>query len=134
MDRGVPEPIDNSRSCLAEGTVALTDGERMDLRTKGGGMKKRSRCRSRNLAPEHSRRSRECICVFRTNRTKEAEGRLLWPANDKGRGACCGPTPGVLKSFLGQRRLRREETRERREETWGQRRRMEIKKEMMRPN
>ncbi|GFY36631.1 hypothetical protein TNCV_28351 [Trichonephila clavipes] len=28
--------------------------------------------------------ARECICVFRTNRTREAEGRLLWPANDKG--------------------------------------------------
>ncbi|GFV74807.1 hypothetical protein TNCV_1040451 [Trichonephila clavipes] len=29
--------------------------------------------------------ARECICVFRTNRTREAEGRLLCPANDKGR-------------------------------------------------
>ncbi|GFX44408.1 hypothetical protein TNCV_1394291 [Trichonephila clavipes] len=72
----------------------------MDLRIKGGVMNKRSRCRLRNLAPEHSRRTRECICVFHTNRTKEAEGRLLGPANEKGRGVGCGPDPGVKKGLF----------------------------------
>ncbi|GFV93547.1 hypothetical protein TNCV_1988591 [Trichonephila clavipes] len=45
---------------------------------------------------------RECICVFRMNRTlmrPRDEGRLWWPANEKGRGACCGPTPDVQKGF-----------------------------------
>ncbi|GFT59490.1 hypothetical protein TNCV_3406041 [Trichonephila clavipes] len=32
-------------------------------------MNKMSRCRTRNLAPVHSRRGRECDCEFRTNRT-----------------------------------------------------------------
>ncbi|GFV54752.1 hypothetical protein TNCV_3844711 [Trichonephila clavipes] len=35
--------------------------------------------------------ARECIGVFRTNRTREAESRLLWPANEKGREAWCEP-------------------------------------------
>ncbi|GFX64738.1 hypothetical protein TNCV_4682131 [Trichonephila clavipes] len=45
--------------------------------------------------------ARECICVFRTNRTREVKGSLLWPPKDKGRGAWCGPAPGVLRDFLG---------------------------------
>ncbi|GFV47085.1 hypothetical protein TNCV_197801 [Trichonephila clavipes] len=32
-------------------------------------MNKMSRCRTRNLAPVHSRRGRECDCEFRANRT-----------------------------------------------------------------
>ncbi|GFX27748.1 hypothetical protein TNCV_3662351 [Trichonephila clavipes] len=44
------------------------------------------------------RMARECICECRTNRTIMRPGderRLLWPANEKGREARCGPTPGV---------------------------------------
>ncbi|GFW58143.1 hypothetical protein TNCV_2742871 [Trichonephila clavipes] len=45
---------------------------------------------------------RECICVFRTNRTlmrPRDEGRFLWPAYDKGRGL---DPPLVFKTvFLG---------------------------------
>ncbi|GFV27693.1 hypothetical protein TNCV_4169181 [Trichonephila clavipes] len=47
---------------------------------------------------------RECICVFRTNRTlmrPREKGRLLWPANDKGRSV---DPPLVFKGvFLGKR-------------------------------
>ncbi|GFX83590.1 hypothetical protein TNCV_325391 [Trichonephila clavipes] len=64
----------------------------MALRNKGGVTSKRFRCRSRNVAPEDFIRVRECICVLRTNRTKKDESRLLWPINDKGRAACCGPS------------------------------------------
>ncbi|GFX99139.1 uncharacterized protein TNCV_2493201 [Trichonephila clavipes] len=41
---------------------------------------------------------RECICVFRANRTlmrPRAVGRLWYSANEKGRESCCGPTPDV---------------------------------------
>ncbi|GFV78098.1 hypothetical protein TNCV_3044781 [Trichonephila clavipes] len=41
----------------------------MALRNKDSAMNKMSRCRTRNLAPVHSRRGRECDCEFRTNRT-----------------------------------------------------------------
>ncbi|GFV45164.1 hypothetical protein TNCV_3574391 [Trichonephila clavipes] len=35
--------------------------------------------------------------------TREAEGRLLWPANEKGRGAWCVPTLVFKKVFLERR-------------------------------
>ncbi|GFT37674.1 hypothetical protein TNCV_3651331 [Trichonephila clavipes] len=41
----------------------------MALRNKDSAMNKMSKCRTRNLAPVHSRRGRECDCEFRTNRT-----------------------------------------------------------------
>ncbi|GFX80722.1 hypothetical protein TNCV_758291 [Trichonephila clavipes] len=41
----------------------------MALRNKESAMNKMSRCRTRNLAPVHSRRGRECDCEFRANRT-----------------------------------------------------------------
>ncbi|GFX27758.1 hypothetical protein TNCV_3662451 [Trichonephila clavipes] len=47
--------------------------------------------------------ARECICVFRTNRTREAEGRLLWPANEKGQGAWCGPKLVFKRVFFRRR-------------------------------
>ncbi|GFW60170.1 hypothetical protein TNCV_1842531 [Trichonephila clavipes] len=37
----------------------------MALRNKESAMNKMSRCRTRNLAPVHSRRGRECDCEFR---------------------------------------------------------------------
>ncbi|GFV01612.1 hypothetical protein TNCV_2962051 [Trichonephila clavipes] len=56
--------------------------------------------------------ARECIFVFRTNKTREAEGRLLWPANEKRRGAWCVPTLVFKKVFF----RKREESPEK--ETW----------------
>ncbi|GFV72941.1 nup43 [Trichonephila clavipes] len=44
--------------------------------------------------------ARECICVCLTNRTLMKPGderRLLWPANEKRRGACCGSAPGLVR-------------------------------------
>ncbi|GFT62206.1 hypothetical protein TNCV_639671 [Trichonephila clavipes] len=41
----------------------------MALRNKESAMNKMYRCRTRNLAPVHSRRGRECDCEFRANRT-----------------------------------------------------------------
>ncbi|GFT43271.1 hypothetical protein TNCV_2521171 [Trichonephila clavipes] len=41
----------------------------MALRNKDSAMNKMSRCRTRNLAPVHSRRGREGDCAFRANRT-----------------------------------------------------------------
>ncbi|GFX44688.1 hypothetical protein TNCV_2427721 [Trichonephila clavipes] len=41
----------------------------MALRNKDRAMNKMSRCRTRNLAPVHSRRVREGDCEFCTNRT-----------------------------------------------------------------
>ncbi|GFV77121.1 hypothetical protein TNCV_1771331 [Trichonephila clavipes] len=41
----------------------------MALRNKDSPMNKMTRCRTRNLAPVHSRRGRECDCEFRANRT-----------------------------------------------------------------
>ncbi|GFV56898.1 hypothetical protein TNCV_1869391 [Trichonephila clavipes] len=36
------------------------------------------------------------LCIWvRTNRTRRSRERLWWPANEKGRGACCVPAPGV---------------------------------------
>ncbi|GFU63081.1 hypothetical protein TNCV_4123211 [Trichonephila clavipes] len=52
-----------------------------------------------------TRRSRECVCVFRTNRTREAEGRLLWPANYMGKGAFCGPSLVFKRVFLGREEI-----------------------------
>ncbi|GFV32234.1 hypothetical protein TNCV_1675201 [Trichonephila clavipes] len=46
----------------------------------------------------------ECTCVFRTNRTREAEGRLLWPVNEKGRGVWCVSTLVFKTVFLGDER------------------------------
>ncbi|GFV98379.1 hypothetical protein TNCV_623381 [Trichonephila clavipes] len=33
---------------------------------------------------------------------QEGRGRLLWPANEKGRGSCCGPAWVFKKGFLGE--------------------------------
>ncbi|GFV72952.1 hypothetical protein TNCV_1329601 [Trichonephila clavipes] len=56
--------------------------------------------------------ARECICVLSMSKTRETEGRLLWPANEKGRGAWCGPTLVFKKVFLGDERraLKKKET------------------------
>ncbi|GFW54891.1 hypothetical protein TNCV_2655301 [Trichonephila clavipes] len=47
--------------------------------------------------------AQKCICVFRTNRTREAKGRLLCPANDKGRVAWRSAAPmDTVNTFSGR--------------------------------
>ncbi|GFW80429.1 hypothetical protein TNCV_2945611 [Trichonephila clavipes] len=94
----------------------------MALRNKESALNKMSRCRTRNLAPVHSRRGRECDCEFRANRTlmrrEELRGRGrprdfcdLRMRRDEGRVV---NTPLVFKRVLfqeredGRRRKRRE--------------------------
>ncbi|GFV25088.1 hypothetical protein TNCV_1006821 [Trichonephila clavipes] len=69
------------------------NGERMDLRIKRGVVDNKPDIEREiwSFFPDGN-------CVFRTNRALmrlRAVDRLWWTANDKGRGACCGPLPGV---------------------------------------
>ncbi|GFX69732.1 hypothetical protein TNCV_1771001 [Trichonephila clavipes] len=88
----------------------------MALRNKDSAMNKMSRCRTRNLAPVHFRRGRECDCEFRTNRTLMrpwAEFCGLSMISDEG---MLWIHPWCLKgSFLAEKRP--EELREQRVET-----------------
>ncbi|GFU64094.1 hypothetical protein TNCV_481781 [Trichonephila clavipes] len=63
-DQNIAKIHDMSEACLTKNTVASVDVERMALRNKGDVISKRCRCRSRNEAPDDSRRPRECtLCV-----------------------------------------------------------------------
>ncbi|GFU68229.1 hypothetical protein TNCV_39391 [Trichonephila clavipes] len=53
----------------------------MALRNKESAMNKMSRCRTRNLAPVHSRRGRECDCESR-EKSLENRGRRLGRPRD----------------------------------------------------
>ncbi|GFW43702.1 hypothetical protein TNCV_4770511 [Trichonephila clavipes] len=75
-----------------------------------------SRCRTRNLAPVHSRRGRECDCEFRTNRTLMRPGPEfcgLPMISDEGH--VVDPPLVFKRVFLAEKRP--EELREQREET-----------------
>ncbi|GFU58180.1 hypothetical protein TNCV_696921 [Trichonephila clavipes] len=86
----------------------------MALRNKDSAMNKMSRCGTKNLAPVHSRRGRECDCEFRANRTlmrSWAEFCNLPIRRDEGRVV---NTPWWLKGcFLRRRKKKRGERRKR---------------------
>ncbi|GFX06297.1 hypothetical protein TNCV_505171 [Trichonephila clavipes] len=82
----------------------------MALRNKDSAMNKMSRCRTRNMAPVHSRRGRECDCEFRTNRTlmrSWAEFCDLPIRRDEGRVV---NTPLVFKRVLFEEEKEKERT------------------------
>ncbi|GFW57357.1 hypothetical protein TNCV_542711 [Trichonephila clavipes] len=77
----------------------------MALRNKDSAMNKMSRCRTRNLAPVHSRRGRECDCEFRTNRTlmRPRRGRRRRKRRERERGARpCGWRKGKSPALDGE--------------------------------
>ncbi|GFT21360.1 hypothetical protein TNCV_3816411 [Trichonephila clavipes] len=76
----------------------------MGLYNKGGVMDKCVQMLDKNHGTLSFQTDRECICVLPTNMTREAEGRLSWPVNEKGRWVWCGPTLVFKKVFLGDRR------------------------------
>ncbi|GFW61319.1 hypothetical protein TNCV_4136371 [Trichonephila clavipes] len=85
----------------------------MALRNKDSAMSKMSRCRTRNLAPVHSRRGRECDCEFRANRTlmrSWAEFCGLPIRRDEGRVV---NTPLMFKRVLFEKSRERERRRKR---------------------
>ncbi|GFU18810.1 hypothetical protein TNCV_1085541 [Trichonephila clavipes] len=87
----------------------------MALRNKDSAMNKMSRCRTRNLAPVHSRRGRECDCEFRANRTLKwswAEFCGLPMISDEGH---------VVDPPLERREEKREETKKGEEKESGER-------------
>ncbi|GFW71771.1 hypothetical protein TNCV_219851 [Trichonephila clavipes] len=73
----VKGPIDNRRSVYKNLGRCQENG----FETQRGAMDK---CVQMNPGALRFQTARECICVFHTNRTREAEGRLLWSANEKG--------------------------------------------------
>ncbi|GFW01443.1 hypothetical protein TNCV_5030931 [Trichonephila clavipes] len=85
-------------ACLTNKSDTLEDYERIDLRNKGGVEDKCVQMLDEKSGTIRFQTVRECICALRANRTlmrPRAGGRLWWPANDKGREACYGSTPGA---------------------------------------
>ncbi|GFU00762.1 uncharacterized protein TNCV_4819161 [Trichonephila clavipes] len=94
----------------------------MALRNKKSAMNKMSRCRTRNLAPVHSRRGRECDCEFRANRTlmrgggkerrrkKKGEGRKKKGEGRKKRGKRVGEREREEPALYGEKGLVRDWT------------------------
>ncbi|GFS52098.1 hypothetical protein TNCV_1105091 [Trichonephila clavipes] len=90
----------------------------MALRNKDSAMNKMSRCRTRNLAPVHSRRGRECDCELRKNMILMRPWAEFCDLPIEGTRGVLRIHPWCLKGFfLGERKEEREE-RERERGAW----------------
>ncbi|GFV41330.1 hypothetical protein TNCV_625031 [Trichonephila clavipes] len=103
--QGVSEPIDHIQAKpVQEEHCRLGRCQENGFKKQKGVMDKCVQMFHENIGTFTFPTGRECICEFRTNRIREAEGRLLWPTNDKGQRTWCGPALVFKSVFLEDER------------------------------